>query len=95
MSQENGTRWVKMKVVCFTFNFNLSFVGTAMNWVAKYSELKKQYESAVQQKESVQQLSGALREKTIKLDALSKEYEALQKETVAFVRMSHSVKFKM
>ncbi|XP_065083737.1 protein Daple-like [Ochlerotatus camptorhynchus] len=66
----------------------------AMNWVAKYSELKQQYDSAVQQKESVQQLSAALREKTIKLDALSKEYKALEKESVDFISNVETVNEK-
>nr|XP_029727012.1 LOW QUALITY PROTEIN: abnormal long morphology protein 1-like [Aedes albopictus] len=65
-----------------------------LSWIAKYSELKQQYDSAVQQKESVAQLSAALREKTTKLEALTKDYDALRKESVDYISNVETVNEK-
>ncbi|XP_053692444.1 uncharacterized protein LOC128740895 [Sabethes cyaneus] len=56
-----------------------------MTWVAKYSELKKQYESAVQQKETVDQLGTELREKTWELDQMTKKYQAIKEESTDYL----------
>ncbi|XP_055540987.1 centrosomal protein of 135 kDa-like [Wyeomyia smithii] len=56
-----------------------------ITWVAKYSELKQQYESALQQKESVDQLVAELREKSLQLDQMTKKYEAIKEESSKYL----------
>ncbi|XP_062552553.1 uncharacterized protein LOC134217761 [Armigeres subalbatus] len=65
-----------------------------MSWVVKYSELKQQYESAAQQKNSFDQLNAALGEKTAKLEALTKDYDALKKESVDYITNVETVNEK-
>lgn len=56
-----------------------------LNWVAKYTELKEQYESAAQQRESVMKLTAELRDKTVQLEQMTKEFNALKEESVGYI----------
>ncbi|XP_039440307.1 nuclear mitotic apparatus protein 1-like [Culex pipiens pallens] len=56
-----------------------------MNWVAKYSELKEQYETAKQQQESVSKLSRELQDKSRQLEQITREYSVLKEESVAYI----------
>ncbi|XP_058452923.1 uncharacterized protein LOC131431311 [Malaya genurostris] len=56
-----------------------------MRWVDKYSELKQQYDTAVEQKQSIDQLMSELGGKTIQLEKITRQYEALKEESTAYL----------
>ncbi|XP_058824566.1 probable DNA double-strand break repair Rad50 ATPase [Topomyia yanbarensis] len=61
-----------------------------LNWVDKYTSLKEEYDSAVKQKQSNDQLMSELRLKTTQLEEITRQYDALKEESTTYMARMQS-----